>query len=606
MNIPHLTTAAALAAALASGPALAAGTFTSLGSGKVYSISSDGSIIVGERSSTAAQWDTSTFTYTNLGLLGGDTKSVARDVSADGSVIVGASGTKIWDPNIGGENTSGMTTSGQYDDAQGVVWSGGGSPAALAGLTGSAGFSGAYGVSADGTTVVGTAAQNYNPWNAVANENGRADDLAYDPTRWNFNNDGTPKVTPDYDPTTYLNDQWRTGAIWDISGGVGSATATDIGKSPRFNFGLQHDPGFAPGAPLTGSGTPEDPWGSYNPTPTYLPPHPSYQDWFFNLPMVSVSGDGSRAVGWSQGPEGTHTAQYDEGVGTTSKGAANYGRSWVRRISDNGKYSVGGTWGDGAGGQDTNRSAFRYTQTAQWQQLPFLTPPAGGGQSDGYTEMFGVSENGWFAVGAGNKEVLVPPFFTANRKTAVIWDEINGTQELATFLADQGVTGYESWFLKRATDVIFDQNTNTLTIIGFGSPTGENTDTAAMSSFHIEVDGILSRDDYIGGDANLDGTVSIADFALLQNNFGGKGFWGQGDFNGDGVISIADFAILQNNFGAGAATVSEADLAAVAAFAATIPEPASLALLALGGLGALARPHPRKNTHNISTEKTFH
>jgi len=73
------------------------------------------------------------------------------------------------------------------------------------------------------------------------------------------------------------------------------------------------------------------------------------------------------------------------------------------------------------------------------------------------------------------------------------------------------------------------------------------------------------------------------------------------------VISIADFAILQNNFGAGTATVTEADLEAVAAFAATIPEPASLALLlGLGGLGALGRRRKPRNLQNISTEKTFH
>jgi len=99
---------------------------------------------------------------------------------------------------------------------------------------------------------------------------------------------------------------------------------------------------------------------------------------------------------------------------------------------------------------------------------------------------------------------------------------------------------------------------------------------------------------YLEGDANTDGSVTIADFAALQNNFGGSGTWSQGDFNGDGVVSIADFALLQNNFGqsesaAAPAIVTAEDLAAVSTFAATVPEPTSLALLAFGAWGLATR-----------------
>ena len=87
------------------------------------------------------------------------------------------------------------------------------------------------------------------------------------------------------------------------------------------------------------------------------------------------------------------------------------------------------------------------------------------------------------------------------------------------------------------------------------------------------------------GDANLDGSVSISDFAALQNNFGatvqnlkvGLTGWSSGDFNGDSKVTISDFALLQNNFG------KNSPLAA-AAVPVAVPEPSSLVMLGLGSL----------------------
>ena len=53
----------------------------------------------------------------------------------------------------------------------------------------------------------------------------------------------------------------------------------------------------------------------------------------------------------------------------------------------------------------------------------------------------------------------------------------------------------------------------------------------------------------LAGDANNDGVVSIADFAILRANFGGGSLFSQGDFNYDSQVSIADFALLRANFG---------------------------------------------------------
>ncbi len=81
------------------------------------------------------------------------------------------------------------------------------------------------------------------------------------------------------------------------------------------------------------------------------------------------------------------------------------------------------------------------------------------------------------------------------------------------------------------------------------------------------------------GDANRSGFVDGSDFAILAGNWQTSGkVWEDGDFNGDGNVDGSDFALLAGNWQTGPA-------AAVAA----IPEPASIAMLGLGGLAMLRR-----------------
>jgi hypothetical protein len=53
------------------------------------------------------------------------------------------------------------------------------------------------------------------------------------------------------------------------------------------------------------------------------------------------------------------------------------------------------------------------------------------------------------------------------------------------------------------------------------------------------------------GDANKDGTVTLADFSLLKADFG-KAFasasWERGDFNSDRLVDLTDFSILKDHF----------------------------------------------------------
>ena len=81
------------------------------------------------------------------------------------------------------------------------------------------------------------------------------------------------------------------------------------------------------------------------------------------------------------------------------------------------------------------------------------------------------------------------------------------------------------------------------------------------------------------GDANGDGIVSADDFASIQANFGATDDTGiLGDADGDGLISANDYASVQSNFGA---TTGMGGM--------SVPEPATLSLLVIGGLAMLRR-----------------
>ncbi len=96
---------------------------------------------------------------------------------------------------------------------------------------------------------------------------------------------------------------------------------------------------------------------------------------------------------------------------------------------------------------------------------------------------------------------------------------------------------------------------------------------AGQQWIQLDPDQIDARSwNLLPGDANLDGTVSFADFVSLSQSFGCEQLgWMQGDFNGDRLIDQADLDMLNQ-------TLQDQGKA-------IIPEPTGLVLLALGGLG---------------------
>lgn len=171
-----------------------------------------------------------------------------------------------------------------------------------------------------------------------------------------------------------------------------------------------------------------------------------------------------------------------------------------------------------------------------------------------------------------NRTTNTPWNFETDEDSIDQGEQMNGYQALIEALDGRrdllGAVHIWQWGMPGAAGSPFYLNPNGVNVPGTNFDESLGAPAARLLSNYV-------RTARQPGDTNHDGVVNIEDLNAVRNHFGESGESVPGDANGDGVVGIDDLNDVRNNFGA------------VAGGSKSVPEPAAMALCALGALAAM-------------------
>ncbi|MCA9259383.1 MAG: PEP-CTERM sorting domain-containing protein [Planctomycetales bacterium] len=188
-----------------------------------------------------------------------------------------------------------------------------------------------------------------------------------------------------------------------------------------------------------------------------------------------------------------------------------------------------------------------------------------GGEIQGRFQLFGTNLDPTFA------------YVTGGSFESEVW--VQGESELELVGTEFAIDGVPLADLDLGSPSLVDQRNVQLTgLLLDGSPFSfDLNEVLAFGEDWFPAQAALKLTLVFPGDFDFDGTIALSDFSLLKENFGAAGGPADGDANGDGRVDLADFSILKSRFGQ----------------TASVPEPASWALAAVGAIALMAAARPR-------------